>query len=82
MTEQQLQEQMALQNVKKVTVNEEIFDDNWDAFLLELDLDLEEHIVDELSGGDGEAVNGLFCVSQEKFHTFVERGLRNISGAP
>ena len=29
-----------------------------------------------------EAINRLFCPSQEKFHTFVLRGLRNISEAP
>ena len=29
-----------------------------------------------------EAINTSFCPSQEKFHTFVLRGLRNISEAP
>ena len=29
-----------------------------------------------------EAKNTLFCPSQEKFHTVVSRGLRNISEAP
>ena len=29
-----------------------------------------------------EAMNRLFCPSQEKFHTFVSRGPRNISEAP
>jgi hypothetical protein len=31
---------------------------------------------------DEEAINRLFCPLQEKFHTFVLRGLRNISEAP
>jgi hypothetical protein len=29
-----------------------------------------------------EAINTPFCPLQEKFHTFVLRGLRNISEAP
>jgi hypothetical protein len=29
-----------------------------------------------------EAINTAFCPLQEKFHTFVLRGLRNISEAP
>ena len=32
--------------------------------------------------GDEEAINTPFCPLQEKFHTFVLRGLRNISEAP
>ena len=31
---------------------------------------------------DQEVINTLFCPSQEKFHTFVLRGVRNISEAP
>ena len=37
------------------------------------------------AGAEGvveEAVNAPFCRLQEKFHTFVSRGLRNISEAP
>jgi hypothetical protein len=29
-----------------------------------------------------EAINTTFCPLQEKFHTFVLRGLRNIYAAP
>ena len=33
-------------------------------------------------GGREEAINTPFCPLQENFHTFVSRGLRNISEAP
>jgi hypothetical protein len=33
-------------------------------------------------GQSKEAINTPFCPLQEKFHTFVLRGLRNISEAP
>ena len=36
----------------------------------------------EWSAPHREAINTLFCPSQEKLHAFVLRGLRNISKAP
>ena len=50
---------------------------------------LDDEIAKVLAAGPGdarvlaeEAINTPFCPSQEIFHTFVLRGLRNISEAP
>ena len=47
-----------------------LFDPNGNGYLSLAEID---------RGTDEEAINTLFCVSEEKFHTFVLQGLRNIS---
>ena len=48
---------------------------------LDFDAVLREKLAGEACTNE-EAINTPFCPLQEKFHTFVSRGLRNISEAP